>query len=168
MEQAAPKDAPCSGWWVTRGGPRGAFKNTLNALVLLTPSASPPPPIAKPPPGCYVASVVPGTLSTAICSGLPVARGPAILSRTGTKSRETIYGTSIRAAAERAAEARKQADRLACEAWNKRMLGFQGPAQGLPNTKVGTLTQALYDEAKKINWTVIGMKNDWKKIFSFE
>jgi hypothetical protein len=50
----------------------------------------------------------------------------------------------------------------------KRMLGFQGPAQGLPDTKVGTLTQALYDEAKKINWTVIGMKNDWKKIFSFE
>ena len=24
-----------------------------------------------------------------------------------------------------------------------------GPAQGLPNTKVGTFTQALYDEAKK-------------------
>ncbi|MGX9431995.1 MULTISPECIES: hypothetical protein [Bradyrhizobium] len=38
----------------------------------------------------------------------------------GTKSRETIYGASIRASAERAAEARKQADRLACEAWNKR------------------------------------------------
>jgi hypothetical protein len=46
----------------------------------------------------------------------------------GTKSRETIYGGSIRAAAERAAEARKVADRLACEAWNQRMLGFQGPA----------------------------------------
>jgi hypothetical protein len=46
----------------------------------------------------------------------------------GTKSRETIYGASVRAAAERAAEARKDADRLACEAWNKRMLGFQGPA----------------------------------------
>ena len=29
------------------------------------------------------------------------------------------------------------------------MLGFQGPAQGLPDTKVGTLTQVLYDEAKK-------------------
>jgi hypothetical protein len=29
----------------------------------------------------------------------------------GTKSRETIYGSSIRAAAERAAEARKEADR---------------------------------------------------------
>jgi hypothetical protein len=56
----------------------------------------------------------------------------------GTKSRETIYGGSVRAAAERAAEARKEADRLAVEAWNKRMLGFQGPAQGLPDTKVGT------------------------------
>ena len=43
-----------------------------------------------------------------------------------------------------------------------------GPAQGLPPTKVGTFTQALYDEAKKKNWTVISMKNNWKKIFSFE
>jgi phosphoserine phosphatase len=43
-----------------------------------------------------------------------------------------------------------------------------GPAQGLPPTKVGTFTQALYDEAKKKNWPVISMKNDWKKIFSFE
>ena len=50
----------------------------------------------------------------------------------GTKSRETIYGGSIRAAAERATEARKEADRLAVEAWNKRMLGFQGPAQPSP------------------------------------
>jgi phosphoglycolate phosphatase-like HAD superfamily hydrolase len=38
-----------------------------------------------------------------------------------------------------------------------------GPAQGLPDTKVGTFTQALYDEAKKDNWTVISMKNDWKR-----
>ena len=50
----------------------------------------------------------------------------------GTKSRETIYGASVRAAAERATEARKEADRLAVEAWNKRMLGFQGPAQPSP------------------------------------
>ena len=56
-----------------------------------------------------------------------------ILSRMGTKSRETIYGASIRAAAERATEARKEAPApLACEAWNKRMLGFQGPAQPSP------------------------------------
>ena len=42
-----------------------------------------------------------------------------------------------------------------------------GPAQGLPDTKVGTFTQELYDEAKKKNWTVISMKNDWKRVFSF-
>jgi hypothetical protein len=47
----------------------------------------------------------------------------------GIKSRESIYGSSIRASAERAAEARKQADKLACEAWNARMLGYKGPAQ---------------------------------------
>jgi phosphoglycolate phosphatase-like HAD superfamily hydrolase len=40
-----------------------------------------------------------------------------------------------------------------------------GPAQGLPETKVGTFTQALYDEAMKKGWTVISMKNDWKRIF---
>jgi haloacid dehalogenase-like hydrolase len=43
-----------------------------------------------------------------------------------------------------------------------------GPAQGLPDSKVGTFTPALYDEAKKKGWTVISMKNDWKRIFSFE
>ena len=43
-----------------------------------------------------------------------------------------------------------------------------GPAAGLPDSKVGTFTPELYDEAKKKNWTVISMKNDWKKIFSFE
>ena len=43
-----------------------------------------------------------------------------------------------------------------------------GPAQGLPDTKVGTFTQALYDQAKKQGWTVICMKNDWKRIFAWE
>jgi hypothetical protein len=43
-----------------------------------------------------------------------------------------------------------------------------GPAQGLPDTRVGTFTQALYDEAKKKSWAVISMKNDWKRIFGFE
>jgi phosphoglycolate phosphatase-like HAD superfamily hydrolase len=42
-----------------------------------------------------------------------------------------------------------------------------GPAQGLPDSKVGTFTQALYDEAKQQGWTVISMKNDWKRIFAF-
>jgi len=43
-----------------------------------------------------------------------------------------------------------------------------GPAKGLPATKVGTFTQALYDEATKKGWIVISMKDDWKKIFAFE
>jgi hypothetical protein len=50
----------------------------------------------------------------------------------GTKSRETIYGSSIRASAERAAAARKEADYFACDAWNARMLGYRGPAQPSP------------------------------------
>ena len=43
-----------------------------------------------------------------------------------------------------------------------------GPAQGLPNTKVGNFPQALYDQAAKQGWVVISMKNDWKRIFAFE
>jgi hypothetical protein len=49
-----------------------------------------------------------------------------------TKSRQRIYGASIRAAEERAAHARKEADALACETWSKRMLGYKGPAQPSP------------------------------------
>jgi hypothetical protein len=60
----------------------------------------------------------------------------------GTKSRETIYGGSVRASAERAAEARKEADQLPCEARNKRMLGFQGPAQ--PSPALGDALNAGY------------------------
>jgi len=43
-----------------------------------------------------------------------------------------------------------------------------GPARGLPETRVGTFPQALYDEAKKDGWFVISMKDDWKRIFAFE
>ena len=43
-----------------------------------------------------------------------------------------------------------------------------GPALGMRDTKVGAFPQALYDEAKKKGWTVISMKNDWKKVFAFE
>ncbi len=50
----------------------------------------------------------------------------------GTKSRETLFGSSVRISAARAKAARKEADRLACQAWNERMLGFQGPAQPSP------------------------------------
>jgi len=43
-----------------------------------------------------------------------------------------------------------------------------GPAKGLPDTKVGTFPQVLYDQAKKDGWFVISMKDDWKRIFGFE
>jgi phosphoglycolate phosphatase-like HAD superfamily hydrolase len=43
-----------------------------------------------------------------------------------------------------------------------------GPAANLPATKVGTFTQALYDEAKNKGWVVISMKNDWTRVFAFE
>jgi phosphoglycolate phosphatase-like HAD superfamily hydrolase len=43
-----------------------------------------------------------------------------------------------------------------------------GPASGLPETKVGTFSPALYDEAKRKAWSVISMKHDWKVIFPFE
>lgn len=43
-----------------------------------------------------------------------------------------------------------------------------GPAQKLPDTRVGTFTQALYDEAKKGGWVVISMKDDWNRLFPFD
>ena len=43
-----------------------------------------------------------------------------------------------------------------------------GPANGLPDSKVGTFTQELFDEAGKKGWTVISMKKDWKRIFAWE
>jgi hypothetical protein len=59
-----------------------------------------------------------------------------------TKCRERIYGATIRVSAERAKEARKEADRLACEAWNYRMLGYKGPAQ--PSPTLGDAPNASY------------------------
>jgi len=44
--------------------------------------------------------------------------------------------------AERAQEARKEVDRLACEAWNYRMLGYKGPAQ--PSPTLGDALNAGY------------------------
>ena len=43
-----------------------------------------------------------------------------------------------------------------------------GPAQKLPDSKIGTFPQSLYDEAKQKGWFVISMKSDWKSIFAFE
>jgi phosphoserine phosphatase len=42
-----------------------------------------------------------------------------------------------------------------------------GPAGGLPNTHIGTFTEALMDEANERGWFVISMKDDWGRIFSW-
>lgn len=42
-----------------------------------------------------------------------------------------------------------------------------GPAGGLSDTKVGTFSQALFDEAKSKGWTVISMRNDWNRVFAW-
>ena len=66
----------------------------------------------------------------------------------GTKSRESMFGPSIRASAERAAAARKEADRLACDACNKRMLGYRGPAQPSPTRGDALNAGYLYLEVR--------------------
>ena len=67
--------------------------------------------------------------------GLPMPARLAHPRVMGTKSRETIFGSSIRAATERAVATRKEADRLAGEAWSKRMLGYCGPAKPSPTSR---------------------------------
>jgi len=59
-----------------------------------------------------------------------------------TKSRSYLYGHDIRYSAERAKEARREADRLACQAWTMRMLGYKGPAQ--PSPLLGDALNAGY------------------------
>ncbi|MBP7000346.1 MAG: haloacid dehalogenase-like hydrolase [Amaricoccus sp.] len=41
-----------------------------------------------------------------------------------------------------------------------------GPAGGLPDSRIGTFSQSLMDEAKGRDWRVISMKDDWKTIFA--
>ena len=43
-----------------------------------------------------------------------------------------------------------------------------GPAGGLPDTHVGTFSDALMSQAKSSGWIVISMKEDWKRIFPFD
>jgi hypothetical protein len=83
-----------------------------------------------------------------IRSGLPFEARLVHCRWMGAKSRESIYGSSVRASAERAKEARKVADRLACEAWNQRMLGFKGPAQPSPSLGDALNAGDLYLEVR--------------------
>ncbi|HVS37133.1 MAG TPA: HAD family hydrolase [Gemmataceae bacterium] len=43
-----------------------------------------------------------------------------------------------------------------------------GPANKLPDTKVGAFSEELMSKAKKQGWTVISMKTDWKRVFPFD
>ncbi|MFZ0682112.1 MAG: HAD family hydrolase [Candidatus Cybelea sp.] len=43
-----------------------------------------------------------------------------------------------------------------------------GPAQGLPDVKLSPFSQATFDEATAKGWSVISMKNDWRRLFAFE
>lgn len=43
-----------------------------------------------------------------------------------------------------------------------------GPDSVQADTKFGAFTQTLYDEAKAKGWIIVSMKDDWKRIFSFE
>ncbi len=43
-----------------------------------------------------------------------------------------------------------------------------GPGGGLPDTHVGTFSDALMAKANKSGWIVISMKDDWKHIYAFE
>jgi len=43
-----------------------------------------------------------------------------------------------------------------------------GPANGLPDVKLGAFTQSLYDQSRNEGWIVVSMKNDWNRIFAFE
>ena len=83
-----------------------------------------------------------GPRCIATCSGLLAAPCSFKILAMTTKSREYLFGQTIRAQAERAAAVRRNADRLACEAWNARMLGFQGPAQ--PSPAIGDALNAGY------------------------
>ncbi|HBK09002.1 MAG TPA: HAD family hydrolase [Acetobacteraceae bacterium] len=43
-----------------------------------------------------------------------------------------------------------------------------GPAGSLPDTKLGTFSDALMAESQSHGWSVISMKSDWKRIFPFD
>lgn len=42
-----------------------------------------------------------------------------------------------------------------------------GPAGDLPDSKIGTFSKELHDEAAQKGWIVVSMKKDWKNVFAF-
>jgi len=43
-----------------------------------------------------------------------------------------------------------------------------GPAGGMPDTKVGTFSTGLLDQATHDGWLVVSIKRDWRRVFPFE
>ena len=43
-----------------------------------------------------------------------------------------------------------------------------GPAQGLPTGRSAPLHKRYTIEPQRDGWTVISIKNDWKRVFAFE
>lgn len=41
-----------------------------------------------------------------------------------------------------------------------------GPAGGLPSTGIGVFSEALMGEANERGWSIISMKDDWKRVFA--
>ncbi len=39
---------------------------------------------------------------------------------------------------------------------------------GLPHTHIGTFSRSLRDEAHARRWVVISIRNDWRRVFSFD
>jgi hypothetical protein len=62
----------------------------------------------------------------------------------------------------------RDCDDRVCLPHNALVSTLAGPGQGPASTKAATFTQALYDEAIKKGWVVIGMKSNWQQIFTFE
>lgn len=90
---------------------------------------------------------------------LMIGRRPIIAFGNSTGDREMLEYTTAGAGARLAL--------LVLHDDEKREYAY-GPAGGLPDTKVGTFTRDLYDEAKRNGWLIISMKNDWKRIFAFD
>jgi hypothetical protein len=40
-----------------------------------------------------------------------------------------------------------------------------GPARGLPDVKLGAFPPELDEQAKRVGWAVVSMKDDWKQVF---
>jgi hypothetical protein len=64
-------------------------------------------------------------------SGFQSSRFGATMGAMSTKSRESIYGTSVRHSAERAAEARKEADRFGMRRLEPAYARFQGTGSAI-------------------------------------